>query len=216
VSRVRGITPRGKARHAERLPPDERRTSIVDAALRVFGVSSYAAATTAAIAAAAGVSEPILYRHFASKRELYVACLDESWRLLRSAWAAACDAAAPGERLVAVSDATIDLSAGGNVLPPTLWMQAFAEAGDDAEIRDAVRCVMADVHRVVAETIADEQRDGVIHSDRDPDVEAWIVVGAMLTHTMSARLGGLLGRGDIERIRAQRFRWLAGSDASAA
>ena len=44
--------------------------------MMVFSTGSYSGATTAEIAREAGVSEPILYRHFASKRELYFACLD--------------------------------------------------------------------------------------------------------------------------------------------
>jgi len=54
----------------QRLPAAERRQAILEAALRVFSNSSYDGATTAEIAREAGVSEPILYRHFASKREL--------------------------------------------------------------------------------------------------------------------------------------------------
>ena len=49
------------------------------AALRVFTSTSYAGATTAEIAREAGVSEPVLYRHFASKRDLWLACLDAAW-----------------------------------------------------------------------------------------------------------------------------------------
>ena len=45
--------------------------------------SSYRGATTAEIAREAGISEPILYRHFGSKRDLYLACLDEAWRSFR-------------------------------------------------------------------------------------------------------------------------------------
>ncbi len=210
-ARARGITRRGKARHAARLPADERRESIVEAALVVFAASSYASATTASIANAAGISEPILYRHFASKRDLYVACLDESWRRLRVAWERARAASDPGQWLIAMSTATIELSDGGTVLPPTLWMQAFAEAGDDDEIGAAVRLVIRDVHGVVTEMIVEAQRLGVVEADRDPDAEAWIVVANLLMHTVSARLGGLLGRDDVARIRAQRVRWLTGS-----
>jgi TetR/AcrR family transcriptional regulator len=62
-----------------RLPAAERRQAILEAALGVFSQGSYAGATTAQIAREAGVSEPVLYRHFASKRDLYFACLDEAW-----------------------------------------------------------------------------------------------------------------------------------------
>src|SRR5687768_14653782 len=64
---------------ARRLPAGERREAIVRAALRVFTSTSYAGATTAEIAREAGVTEPILYRHFASKRDLWLACLDVAW-----------------------------------------------------------------------------------------------------------------------------------------
>ena len=66
-----------------RLPAAERRAAIVAAALEVFGAGSYARSTTAEIARVAGVSEPIIYRHFPSKKELWFASLDEAWRQLR-------------------------------------------------------------------------------------------------------------------------------------
>ena len=69
-----------------RLPADERRRAIVQAALRVFSSGSYAGATTAEIAREAGVSEPMLYRHFASKRDLWAACLDAAWEEFRDAF----------------------------------------------------------------------------------------------------------------------------------
>ena len=72
-----------------RLPAAERRQAIVDAALRVFAGGSYSHATTAEIARAAGISEPILYRHFASKRELYLACLEAAWASLRAQYSLA-------------------------------------------------------------------------------------------------------------------------------
>ena len=68
-----------------RLPAVERRAAIVAAALEVFGSGSYSGSTTAEIARAACVSEPIIYRHFPSKRELWFACLDEAWLQLRVA-----------------------------------------------------------------------------------------------------------------------------------
>ena len=59
-----------------RLPAEERRAAVLDTACRVFGRCSYRGATTAEIAREAGVTEPILYRHFDSKRALYLACLE--------------------------------------------------------------------------------------------------------------------------------------------
>jgi AcrR family transcriptional regulator len=56
---------------ALRLPAAKRRLALIETALKVFSDGSYRGTTTAEIARAAGVSEPILYRHIASKRDLY-------------------------------------------------------------------------------------------------------------------------------------------------
>ena len=63
-----------------RLSAEDRRQAVLDTACRVFFETSYRGATTAEIAREAGITEPILYRHFGSKRDLYLACLDEAWR----------------------------------------------------------------------------------------------------------------------------------------
>src|SRR5437899_11080109 len=72
-----------------RLPAAERRQALIEAAIRVFTDGSYRGTTTAEIARAAGISEPILYRHFASKRDLYLAALDHVWSKSRLSWQAA-------------------------------------------------------------------------------------------------------------------------------
>ena len=66
-----------------RLPAGQRREAILRAALKVFTSTSYVGATTAEIAREAGVTEPVLYRHFASKRDLWLACLDVAWEETR-------------------------------------------------------------------------------------------------------------------------------------
>lgn len=59
-----------------RLPRDERRAQLLSAALEVFTVAGYHAAAMDEIADHAGVSKPVLYQHFPSKLELYLAVLD--------------------------------------------------------------------------------------------------------------------------------------------
>jgi len=55
-----------------RLSAEERKTAIVRAALPLFARKGYAETTTKDLARAAGVSEPLLYKHFPSKEALYV------------------------------------------------------------------------------------------------------------------------------------------------
>jgi TetR/AcrR family transcriptional regulator, transcriptional repressor of aconitase len=55
-----------------RLSAKQRKAAIVQAALPLFARKGYAETTTKDLARAAGVSEPLLYRHFPSKEALFV------------------------------------------------------------------------------------------------------------------------------------------------
>jgi AcrR family transcriptional regulator len=191
-----------------RLPAAERRTAIIEAALRVFSEGSYAGATTAEIAREAAVSEPILYRHFTSKRDLYFACLDEAWLRIRHKIEAKIAALGPSEGWHAIGPATMREM---KVLLPSLWMQAITEAGEDAEIRRHVRRHMREVHDFFAETLRQVQAEGAIPADRNPDAEAWIFVAGSLLVSIADRLGGLLSGEDFAAIKAERLRWLSGT-----
>jgi AcrR family transcriptional regulator len=59
----------------ERLSADERRKRIEMSATQLFAERGYAATTVEDIVSAAGVTKPMLYRHFESKRDLCVALL---------------------------------------------------------------------------------------------------------------------------------------------
>jgi AcrR family transcriptional regulator len=61
-----------------RLTAHQRRLAILAAAKRVFGMSGYHDATTRDIAAAAGVSEALLYQHFPGKRQLFETLIREA------------------------------------------------------------------------------------------------------------------------------------------
>ena len=99
---------------------------MLDTACRVFARCSYRGATTAEIAREAGVTEPILYRHFASKRDLYLACIDEAWRSVRRAWE---------EAVAAEPD-------------PRAWTQAMANAFFEfKEQRSRSRALAPGAHR---------------------------------------------------------------------
>jgi AcrR family transcriptional regulator len=67
----------GGAPRGSRLPRRERRRQLLGAALEVFVAQGYHAAAMDDIAERAGVSKPVLYQHFPSKLELYLALLDQ-------------------------------------------------------------------------------------------------------------------------------------------
>ncbi|WP_269937312.1 TetR/AcrR family transcriptional regulator [Arthrobacter sp. HY1533] len=75
------LDPAAKERPAQRtqpsrMPRDERRAQLLASALEVFVNHGYHGAAMDEIAETAKVSKPVLYQHFPSKRELYLALLD--------------------------------------------------------------------------------------------------------------------------------------------
>jgi len=60
-----------------RMPSEDRRRQLLQVAIDSFAQNGFSGTKTKDIAAAAGVSEAILFRHFASKEDLYHAILDE-------------------------------------------------------------------------------------------------------------------------------------------
>jgi AcrR family transcriptional regulator len=194
-----------------RLPAPERRAAVLDCACRVFSRGSYHGTTTAEIARAAGVTEPILYRHFESKRDLYLACLDETWLRIKALWDdAVANEPDPGEWIRAMAQAFFASERNRPVIS-NLWVEAISEASGDAEIRRYMRRHMREVHAYVAGVMERAQAAGGIFSGRDPRAEAWLFIAVGLLRMVSGRLGGLL-EDDFPGIIASRRRWLTGRE----
>ena len=192
---------------APRMAAAGRRAHLLETAARVFTEGSYHGTTTAEIARAAGISEPIIYRHFASKRDLYIATIEYVWQKARTGWeqtvAGATDACAAVEAIhkghVSVRSAKLQLA--------ELWVQALSEASEDPELRKALRRHMREVHDFVADLIRKGQADGVIVAKRDADAEAWIMLSGGILGMVGRRIG-LLDDAELKAIRAARLAWL--------
>jgi TetR/AcrR family transcriptional regulator len=193
-----------------RLPASERRAAVLDTACRVFARCSYRGATTAEIAREAGVTEPILYRHFESKQALYLACIESAWQRVRVAWDEAVTREPdPRSWTQAMSDAFFDVAEQRSAVAQ-LWLRALTESGEDPDIGRYLRRHLRDVHAFVADVLARAQAAGAVAAERDPRAEAWIFIAVGLLTAVAGRLGGLPAH-DLARIRASRRAWLAGT-----
>ena len=135
-----------------RLPASARRDQLLAVALEVFARQGFHATSMNDVAEAAGVTKPVLYQHFESKRELYLELL---WavgdRLLDAIRTATDEAGTPHAqvehgfaayfRWVADDRDGFDLLFGGG-------------ARRDGEFAEAVRAVEAAVAHAVAPLIA--------------------------------------------------------------
>jgi AcrR family transcriptional regulator len=83
-----------------RLPRAEREQQILDIAHARFAADGYAAVTMDDVAAAAGVTKPLLYAYFGNKERLYIACMERAGdAMLTTVLAAVADARGPADAL---------------------------------------------------------------------------------------------------------------------
>ena len=139
------------------------------------------------------MTEPILYRHFPSKRHLYLACLDAAWTRVQVLWdKALADEPDPAGWLQAMGVAYLTAKDKRARLVD-LWIQALSETSDDPHIRRYLRRQIREVHDYVMDVIVRAQEAGAIIAGRDPSAEAWVFISIGLLGTIDRRLG-MLGR----------------------
>ena len=128
---------------------DERRTELLEAAVRVFAERGYSAPTTA-IAKAAGISQAYLFRLFPTKVELFVAAHRTTSARMHATFAeAARTAHAEGRDPLEVMGNAYDeiLAHDRDVL--LLRLHAQTAAGNEPAIRDEVRRCFRELYTLV-------------------------------------------------------------------
>ncbi|HEY6523588.1 MAG TPA: TetR/AcrR family transcriptional regulator [Solirubrobacteraceae bacterium] len=115
-----------------RLPKDQRRATLVAAATELFAQRGYDHASLDELATQVGVTKAIVYRHFASKKALYLELLGTHREELLHTLAEGMTGAAPlAERIPAVTDSWFAYVEAN----PFAWTMLFADVTGDPEIR---------------------------------------------------------------------------------
>jgi AcrR family transcriptional regulator len=115
-----------------RLPPAQRRQTLVDAASELFAARGYDYVTLDEVAARAGVTKVIVYRHFGSKKALYLTLLAAHRDELLSTLVSGMATERPLEdRVPAVADAWLAYVEAH----PFAWAMLFRDVTGDPEIR---------------------------------------------------------------------------------
>jgi AcrR family transcriptional regulator len=129
--------PRRRAAH---LGPERRRPLVLDAALTLFVERGYRGTSMDAIAAAAGVTKPVVYECYPSKAELFAALLEREERRLLEAVAAALPRDASAADLDALTAGAFTALLRAAAAAPDSWRVVFAsEHGSEPEIRRRFR-----------------------------------------------------------------------------
>jgi AcrR family transcriptional regulator len=192
-----------------RLPADERRAGILAAATSCFADRGFAGTTTASVAAAADINEALVFRHFGSKQDLYLAAVDAAWEQLRTR---ADELAAnepdarqwrmPGRAFLELVREQPDVA--------RMWMRGLVETTGIPAIDEHLATLMRDVHGYVAGVVAHSKDAGGLLDGRDPEVEAWTIVALGL---LGASLGtrGLVDQPAFDAVLASHREWATGA-----
>lgn len=192
-----------------RLPAAERRAGILAAATTCFADRGFSGTTTASVAAASAVNEALVFRHFGSKQELFLACVDAAWERLR----ARCEelyATEPVELHWRMPGRAFLELVRGEPDVARMWMRGLVETTGIAAIDDHLARLMTDVHRYVADVVRRSAEAGGLVEGREPDVEAWTIIALGL---LGASLGtrGLVERDAFDAVLASHREWVTGS-----
>ncbi len=190
-----------KQQRARRLPAEQRRREILEAAVTVFAERGYASTGTADIAAAAGIGEPTIYRYFANKQELYLAALRLSGEQVMENW----------QRIAAENEDPLNaLLVLGQWYHQTLRerpeilklrFRSITE-GHDPEVAIRARGIYRELMSFIEGLFEDARAQGRLSPDTDTKTMMWLFmgVGSLLDMTHLLGLQDELGPRELVNI----------------
>jgi len=171
-----------------RLRKAERKRQLLAHAKQLFVKHGYHDTTTEKIAGAAGVSEPVLYRHFESKKALFLEVLQQIRDATLNRWQEAhASLTDPLAKLHAITDLYLG-STRDHALEFRIMHRTLMET-DDEEIVAFLRSFYLDSEALLAQIITEGQHAGVFRRTLDPRVGAWELIRTALGYTLTLSLG---------------------------
>jgi len=171
-----------------RLTKAERKRQLLAHAKQLFVTLGYHNTTTKEIAAAAGITEPVLYRHFESKKALFLDVLQQIREATLNRWhAETASLTDPLAKLHAIADMYLG-STRAHAVEFRIMHRTLVEC-DDEEVLALVRSFCLDSEVLLSRIIAEGQQSGVFRRSLDPRVGAWELIRTALGYTLTLPLG---------------------------
>jgi AcrR family transcriptional regulator len=149
------------------MPGDERRELIARAAGRLFAQRGYAGTRLEDVAAAAHVTKPMVYRHFASKKALYLALLEKHENDLPAFFEGVDDLLGPDLLARAILERWLDYVRENQ----HAWLMLFRDSSGDEEIHLVRRRVSMRAREVLAAFIVERSAGGIPSDQIEPTAE---------------------------------------------
>jgi len=191
---------REAAPKAKRMRASDRRRQILETAQRVFAEESYENATTAKIAAAAGISEPTIYMHFKSKMELFIAVLEDSFNFIMEIftqlWTTEGDFYTHyRETLTQLNNL---LSKKTHTYMAKLWV--IASTVNDPRISSYVAQFDKELMTYITKDIKRAVKEGQIVLKYEPEVYARIFISLIINSTTMILSGSRITNNELEGV----------------
>src|SRR5689334_21050948 len=192
-----------------RLRGEERRALMLQSAKRVFARSTYAEASTGELARESEVTEPMLYKHFGSKKGLFLAVLREFSTQFLDLLQERFSRRAEQDVLDALAHVVDDYRATIKADPETqrLLFQAVIESGDP----EIARCVSGHNHKVYAfirQLVERALSLGYLDPTVSPDAATW----GYMSMILALQYGVMLNlSGEVAQVQEEMSHiWLRG------
>ncbi len=176
------------AQSPPRMRRADRKRQLLVHAKQLFVNLGYQVTTTEKIARAAGVTEPVLYRHFENKKALFLEVLREIREATLNRWHAdTAHLSDPLAKLHRIADLYLGTTR-EHAVEFRIMHRALMETNDE-EITTFLRSFYLDSETLMAEVISAGQQTGVFRRSLDPRVGAWELIRTALGYTLTLPLG---------------------------
>lgn len=176
-----------KTKPAARMRKADRKRQLMEHAKHLFVKHGYQHTTTEKIARAAGVTEPVLYRHFQSKKTLFIEVLDDIRETTIHRWQTeTAKVSDPLKRLHAIVDLYLG-STREHALEFHIMHRSLVETNDE-DIAGCLRTFYLDSEKMLAHVIREGQKAGEFRADLDPRIGAWELIRTALGYTLTLPL----------------------------
>jgi AcrR family transcriptional regulator len=153
----------------------ERENSLIENAIEVFASCNYRIATVAKIASESGITEPIIYRHFNSKKSLFLAALERIDMDMLKGWQEATSSSEnPKEALRGISAFHYNFVINQKARAKLLF-QAISEV-DDLETKNNLSNHFQSCVDLLKDLIRQCKEKGLMREDIDEDMAAWLLI----------------------------------------
>jgi AcrR family transcriptional regulator len=155
----------------------------MEVASRLFAERGYDATTTAAIAEAAGITEPVLYRHFESKEDMFKAILcdvtEKTMRYWQSVLAGIPD---PTEQFRRMGDCFGEYVVAMRL--PIQIIQSALATSHNTDIKLLLHRHFTQFAALISDMVRRGQQAGIFRSDVDPILASWVLINIGTGHAL--------------------------------